>query len=66
MADALVFDMPVELGLELVAVVGSDFADTERELLDDVIDGVDRGILESPDFLAALAKNVRNLTSIWM
>ena len=40
MADALIFDVPVELGLELVAVVGSDFLDAERELFDDVIDKV--------------------------
>ena len=42
MADALIFDVPVELGLELVAVVGSDLFDAERELFDDVIDEVDR------------------------
>ena len=40
MADALIFDVPVELGLELVAVVGSDLFDAERELFDDVIDEV--------------------------
>lgn len=34
--------MQVELGLELVAIVGSDFADPERELVDDMIDEVDR------------------------
>ena len=40
MADALIFDVPVELGLELVAVVGSDLFDAERELFDHVIDEV--------------------------
>ena len=42
MADALILDMPVELGLELMAVVGPDLLDAERELFDDVIDEVDR------------------------
>ena len=41
MPDALVLDVPVELGLELMAIVGSDFLDAERELFDDVIDEVD-------------------------
>lgn len=41
-ADAEILDMPMELGLELVPVVGSDFAYAERELVDDVIDEVDR------------------------
>ena len=41
MTDALVLDVPVEFGLELMAIVGSDFADAERELVDDVIDEVD-------------------------
>jgi hypothetical protein len=43
MADTFVFDMPVELGLELVAIVGSDFTNAEGELGDDVFnegDGV--------------------------
>lgn len=40
MADALIFDVPVELGLELMAVVGPDLFDAERELVDDVIDKV--------------------------
>lgn len=34
MADALVLDIPVEFGLELMAVVGSDLLDAERELFD--------------------------------
>ncbi len=34
-ADALIFDMPVELGLELVALVGPDFLYAEREFFDD-------------------------------
>ena len=41
MADPLVFDMPMELGLELMAIVGSDFLDAERELFDDAVDEVD-------------------------
>lgn len=41
MSDALIFDVPVELGLELMAIVGSDFLDAERELFNDVIDEVD-------------------------
>lgn len=42
MADALIFNVPVELGLEFMPVVGPDFPDAERELFDDVIDKVDR------------------------
>ena len=42
MSDALIFDVPVELCLELMAVIGSDLFDAERELFDDVIDEVDR------------------------
>lgn len=34
--------MPMELGLELLAVISADLSDTERELFDDVIDEVDR------------------------
>lgn len=41
-ADAKILDVPVELGLELMAVVRSDFFDAERKLFDDVIDKVDR------------------------
>ena len=47
MADALIFDVPVELGLELVAVVRPRLADTEWEALDDVVkevDGVGLGV----------------------
>lgn len=42
MADALIFDVPVELGLVLMTIVGPDFLDAERELFDDVIDEIDR------------------------
>jgi len=42
MANAEVFDMPMELGLEFMAIVRSHFADAERELIDDGIDEVDR------------------------
>jgi hypothetical protein len=40
MTDSLILDVPVELGLELMAVVCPDFANAERELFDDVIDKV--------------------------
>lgn len=33
--------MPAELCVELMPVIGPDFADTERELIDDMIDEVD-------------------------
>ena len=42
MPDTEIFDMPMELSLELMTVIGADLADTERELIDDVIDKVDR------------------------
>ena len=38
MADALVFDVPVELGLELVPIVRPHLPDTEREALEDIVD----------------------------
>ena len=38
MTNALVFDMPMELGLELVAIIGSHFFDAKRELGDDIVD----------------------------
>ena len=41
MADALIIDVPVKLGLQLMAIIGPDFLDAERELFDDVIDKVD-------------------------
>ena len=34
--------MPVKLGLEFVTIVGADFLDPKRELLDDMINEVDR------------------------
>ena len=40
MTDAVIFDMPAELGLELMAIAGPDFLNPERELFDDVIDEV--------------------------
>ncbi len=39
--DAEVFDMPMELGLELVAIVSAHFPNAERELFDDVVNEVD-------------------------
>ena len=56
MTNALVLDMPVELGLKLVAIIGSHFFDAERELGDDIVDEGDGiGLIvalidfESPD-----------------
>ena len=37
--------MPVKLSLELVPIVGADFLDQKRELLDDMINEVDRASL---------------------
>jgi hypothetical protein len=37
----LILDMPVEFGLEFMAVIGPDFTDAEGEFADDVIDEVD-------------------------
>jgi hypothetical protein len=42
MADTEIFDMLVELGLELTTVIGSDFTNAEWELVNDAIDKVDR------------------------
>ncbi len=42
MSNAQIFDTPMELRLELVTIVGSDFAYTEGELFNDVVDEVDR------------------------
>ena len=39
--DALVFNIPVEFSLELMAVVSPDFFDPEGEFPDDMIDEVD-------------------------
>ena len=47
-ADAAVEHMPVELRLELRTVVGLDRFDVERELLQDVVDELDRGLLVEP------------------
>ena len=38
MADALIFDVPMEPGLEFVAIVGAHFPDPERKPGDDVVD----------------------------
>jgi len=43
--DAEIFHMPVEAGLELVPVVGSDLADAEGELPLHVVHEIDRGVL---------------------
>lgn len=44
-AYAAVEDVPMELGLELGTVVGLDRLDLERELLEDVIEELDRALL---------------------
>ena len=56
MTDALVLDVPMELGLELMAIVGAHLADPEGEPDNDVVDEGDRiglGVpvvdLERPD-----------------
>ena len=40
MADPKILDMPVKLGLELMAVIGPDLTNAKRELLDDMIDEI--------------------------
>ncbi len=42
MADSLIFDMPMELSLELVAFISSHFSDSKGEPSDDVVDKSDR------------------------
>lgn len=42
MADTQVLDVPVELRLELIAIVSSDLVDAEWELFNDVLHEVDR------------------------
>ena len=56
MPDTFVLYMPMEFGLELVAIVSSNFANAERTLLNDMINEVDRVCLcvfvidlQSPD-----------------
>ena len=43
--DAFVEQVPMEAGLELGSVVGLDLHNVERQLLDDVVDELDRGLL---------------------
>ena len=38
MTDALIFNVPMELGLKFVAIVGAHFPDSERKPGDDVVD----------------------------
>jgi hypothetical protein len=61
-ADTEVFDMPMELGLELMTIIGSDFSYPEWELGDDVIDKVLSVSLDMPllDFERANAGRVIN------
>ena len=44
MANAQVLDMPVELGLELVAVICSHLVDAEGEFVDDGVETYLRGV----------------------
>ena len=41
MADTEILDMPVELCLEFMPVIGTDFLDAKWELVDDVVDKID-------------------------
>jgi hypothetical protein len=43
--DTFVFDVPVELCLPLVATIRTDGVDAKRELIDDVVDEIDRALL---------------------
>jgi len=45
MPHPLVFNVPVEQSLELVASIGPDRADPKRELFDHVVDEIDRAVL---------------------
>ena len=45
MSDTQVFDMPMELRLELVAAIGSDLLDAKWKFGDDVINKVDSVLL---------------------
>ncbi len=60
MANSLVFNMPMELGLELMAVVRSHLADAEREFVNDGVDEVDRVrlIVAVVDFQGANARGI--------
>ena len=42
MPDALVLYMPVELRLEFVAIVSTNFTNAEREFFDNMVDELDR------------------------
>ena len=43
--DAFVQEMPVEASLELGSIVSLDLHDFERQLLEDIVDEFDRGLL---------------------
>lgn len=45
MLDTPVFNMPMELRLELMTTIGSDLLDTKRELGDDVVNKGNRVLL---------------------
>ena len=48
MPDALILDVPVEQGLPFMSPIGTDRVDAEGELLDHVVDEVDRVLLIVP------------------
>ena len=48
MPDALVLDVPMELGLPLVPAIRAHRMDAERKFVDDVIDKIDRTLLVVP------------------
>jgi hypothetical protein len=65
-ANAVILDMPVELGLELVAIVCAYFADAEWELFDDMIDEVDRvGLCVLSKTLSALTLVASSVAVYW-
>ena len=39
--DPEVFNLPMELGLQLVTVVSPDFSNADRKVLDDVVNAID-------------------------
>ena len=47
--DALIFDLPVELGVELMSVISADLSDADQELFDNVIGEVGRVCLFRTD-----------------
>lgn len=61
--DTLIFDMPMELGLEFMPVVRSDFFDAKWELVNDVLDGAGLGLF-LVDFERALTCCIRQVAAM--